>query len=153
MKFSLLKIILLTVTFSLIIAVIRLQMNQKKTKAIPFDFVLEKLDPLSPWTRPMFGCHAIYVGEKIVGVLRKKGNNKRDNGVWIATSANYHDSLKRDFPSMRSIEIFGRTSSTWQILPEDADDFEESVMTFCEFILKGDERIGKLPTKKTKRSV
>jgi hypothetical protein len=33
----------------------------------------------------------------------------------------------------------------WQILPVDADDFEESALRACELVLEGDARIGKVP--------
>ena len=120
----------------------------RKISPIPFDFVLEKLGTRSPSVKPMFGCHAVYVRHKIVVILRKKGTNDPDNGGWIATTAEHHNSLKREFPSMRSIALFGKKESAWQVLPEDADDFEESVFNACELILKGDQRIGKVPAKK-----
>ena len=44
----------------------------KPRKAVPFSFVLDAIAPLSPWTRPMFGCLAIYVQDKIVLILRDK---------------------------------------------------------------------------------
>lgn len=100
----------------------------------------------------MFGCHAIYLEEKIMLILRKKENFQRDNGVWVATTHIHHQSLKNDFPSLRPIGIFGIKDSAWQNLPEEAADFEESVMNVCEKILKNDIRIGKVPSKKKVRS-
>jgi hypothetical protein len=100
----------------------------------------------------MFGCHAIYVGEKIVLILRKKENDLHDSGVWLATTADHHKSLKEKFPSMRPVSIFGATSS-WQNIPMEADDFEECVLTACEMILKNDPRIGKVPKPKKKRVI
>lgn len=44
----------------------------KPRKRVPHEFVLEALAPLAPMTRPMFGCLAIYVEEKIVLILREK---------------------------------------------------------------------------------
>jgi hypothetical protein len=119
-------------------------------KAIPFDFVLEKLFGLEPVVKPMFGCHAIYVKDKIVLVVRKKSEASFDNGVWIATSREHHESLRNEFPSLRSISIFGSEETGWQNIPEDASDFEESAMHACELILKNDQRIGKVPKKKRK---
>jgi hypothetical protein len=112
---------------------------------IPFDFVLEKLQRLEPQVKPMFGCYAIYVRSKIVLILRKKETTQEDNGVWVATTLAHHASLKKDFPSLRRIGVFGTERSGWQILPLDADDFEESVMHICDLILKNDLRIGKIP--------
>jgi hypothetical protein len=56
----------------------------RKTKAIPFEFVLDELADVEPSTRSMFGCTAVYVEEKIVFILRDKKD--RDDGVWIATT-------------------------------------------------------------------
>ena len=54
---------------------------------MPHEFVLEALSPLSARTNPMFGCLAVYVGEKIVLILRDKREGTADNGVWLATTA------------------------------------------------------------------
>jgi hypothetical protein len=123
----------------------------RKTRSIPFEFVLEKLDRLRPVVRPMFGCFAIYSNEKMLLILRKKEQGDRDNGVWVATTPEHHETLAKQFPSLRSIHLFGEKTSAWQNLPEEADDFEESVNEICEMILKGDVRIGKTPKPKRKK--
>lgn len=122
-----------------------------KAKPIPFEFVLEQLFSAQPVIKPMFGCHAIYVGPKIVMILRKKEGHTHDNGVWLATTTEHHASLKKDFPSMRSITVFGDGETGWQLLPEDEEDFEECVLQACRFVLKGDQRIGKIPKQKRKK--
>ena len=38
----------------------------KQRKAVPHEFVLEAIAALSPQTRPLFGCLAVYVEDKIV---------------------------------------------------------------------------------------
>jgi len=122
----------------------------KRRKAIPHEFVLEGLDSLSPRTNPMFGCVAVYVGEKIVLILRDKPEKTADNGVWLATTHEHHESLKREFPNMRSIKVLGKKVTGWQVLPVDAPDFEEAAIRACEMIVGGDERIGKVPGAKKK---
>ncbi|MGB9234712.1 MAG: hypothetical protein WCC04_09880 [Terriglobales bacterium] len=117
----------------------------KRRKAIPHEFALEAIAPLAPWTRPMFGCLAVYVKEKIVLILRDKRDAIRDNGVWLATTAEHHESLRRDFPNMRSIQVLGKKVTGWQVLPADAPDFEESALRACDLIIAGDPRIGKVP--------
>ena len=117
-----------------------------KRKTVPHPFVLEAIAALSPETRPMFGCLAIYVGDKIVLVLRDKRNETaNDDGVWLATTIEHHESLRRDFPKMRSIRVLGKKVTGWQVLPADAPDFEEAALRACEFVLAGDPRIGKVP--------
>ena len=93
----------------------------------------------------MFGCTAVYVGEKIVLVLRDRKTLTADNGVWLATTKDCHDALRVDFPSMRSITALGSGVTGWQVLPVDAADFEESVARACAFIVSEDPRIGKIP--------
>ncbi len=116
-------------------------------KDLPFEFVLEELAPAGPETKAMFGAYAIYVDDKIVLILRQKDQSSSDNGVWLATKGEHHDSLRKEFPSMRSIAMFGPGPTGWQILPEDADDFEESVLRACSLVLARDSRIGKVPAR------
>jgi hypothetical protein len=127
----------------------------KRRKAVPFEFVLDALAELEPVTRPMFGCLAIYVGLKIVLILRDKASDKAfgssDNGVWLATSKEHHESLRREFPNMRSIRALGKTVTSWQSLPADAPDFEESALRACELAIARDPRIGKIPKLKKPR--
>jgi hypothetical protein len=121
----------------------------KKQAQIPFPFVLDELDSLNPRTRPLFSCLGVYAGEKIILALRKRETHTDDNGVWIATKSEHHASLRKLFPSMRSVYVLGGGSETnWQIIPQQADDFEEAVLKICALIKKGDERIGNIPKKK-----
>jgi hypothetical protein len=117
----------------------------KRRKPIPHEFVLDALARISPETRPMFGCVAVYVGDKIIFVLRDKRENPSDNGVWLATTTEHHESLRREFPDMRSIRVLGKKVTGWQVLPAEAPDFETAVMHACELVLAGDSRIGKVP--------
>src|SRR5580704_10377971 len=55
----------------------------KARKPVPHEFVLDALAPLSPRTRPMFGCLAVYVREKIVFILQDKQDYVEDNGLWL----------------------------------------------------------------------
>jgi len=118
-------------------------------KAVPFEFVLEALSALPPHTRPLFGCLAVYVQDKIVLVLRDKRTSTEDNGVWLATTREHHDSLRREFPSMRSIRVLRKGVTGWQVLPADAPDFEEAALRACELILAKDPRIGKVPGRRS----
>ena len=121
----------------------------KKAKKVPFAFVLEELAALEPTTRPMFGCTAIYVGPRIVMVLRERAT--ADDGVWIATTAQHHASLRKELPSIHSITVFGPGESGWQVIPASSEGFEDEALRACAMVCRGDPRIGKVPKPK-KRS-
>ncbi len=118
-------------------------------RKVPHEFVLEALTSVAVRTGPLFSCVAVYVGEKIVLALRDRPTHPADNGVWIATTEAHHESLRREMPCMRTIQLFGGKVAGWQVLPVDAPDFEESALRACELIVAKDPRIGKVP--KTKR--
>jgi hypothetical protein len=117
----------------------------KQRKVVPYEFVLDAIAAVSPRTRSMFGCLAVYVEDKIVLFLRDKRDASADNGVWLATTREHHESLRREFPNMRSIRLFGTKVTEWQILPVDAADFEQAALRAGELIAARDARIGKVP--------
>ena len=121
---------------------------------VPFAFVLDILLPLEPSVKPMFGCHAVYVGPKIMLVLRHRNDHPEANGVWVATSRQHHASLKQDFPSLCSVHLLsdGKSETNWQMIPLAADDFEASAMKACDLIRQGDERIGRIPKTRKKKT-
>lgn len=120
----------------------------KPRRIAPHEFVLDALASLEPMTRMMFGCLAVYVEDKIVLILRDRHDSPDDNGVWLATTAEHHASLHREFPRMRSIRLLGRKVTHWQLLPVDAPDFEASALRACNLILASDPRIGKVPKRR-----
>jgi hypothetical protein len=122
----------------------------KQRKAILYEFVLDALADLPTETRTMFGCLAIYLGDKIVLILRERREPPADNGVWLATTEEHHESLAREFPSMRSIQLFGKGTTGWQVIPADAADFEQAALRACELIVARDPRIGKVPKSRQK---
>jgi hypothetical protein len=123
----------------------------RRVKPPPFEFVLDAVAPLSPDTRAMFGCLAVYVGEQIVLILRDRPTRPEDNGVWLATSPEHHASLRRELPMLRSIELFGTQETSWQVLPADAPDFEAAARHACALVLARDVRIGKVPKRRKPR--
>ena len=126
----------------------------KLKKKIPFEFVLELLDELNPRIKPMFGCYAIYIEEKLVLILREKSDFLNDNGIWIATTPEHHDSLRKDFPMMKSLELFkSKKPTTWQNLPSNHPDFESNARLVCKFIHYNDPRVGKVPKRKKKLKI
>jgi hypothetical protein len=119
-------------------------------RKIPFPFVLDALEELHPTTKPMFGSLGVYVGDRIVFIMRHKDNHTVDNGLWLATAGEHHESLARVFPSMRSLDMFGPGPTAWQNLPLESPDFEEAALRACELVRLRDPRIGKIPSGKRK---
>jgi hypothetical protein len=117
----------------------------RRRKIVPHEFVLDALAALAPTTRSMFGCLAVYFEDKIILILRDRRDSPEDNGVWLATAAEHHESLQREFPSMRSIRLFGIKTTHWQVLPDDGPDFEATALRACDLIIERDPRIGKVP--------
>jgi hypothetical protein len=123
----------------------------KGKKTPPYSFVLEELadSHLAPrlYTKPMFGCTAVYIDVKIVFILRKQADPPiHDDGIWVAMLPEHNASVKRDLPSLRPIAFFGgRAFHGWLNLPEEEDGFEESALKACRFLIQGDPRIGKIP--------
>ena len=129
--------------------------KQTRTKKpVPYRFVLEELEPLAPNLKPMFGCHAIYIGEKIVLFLcdrddlldaEKVADQK---GVWMATTQEAYASLAAEFSSASVKLPEELNKSPWLRLPASAPDFEAQALRACELILQGDPRIGRIPKQK-----
>ena len=125
--------------------------RKRPASPLPFTFVFDYLYPKEPVVKPMFGCHALYLGKKIYLILRRRSTHKSINGVWIATNREHHESLRKLMPSMRSIDILGRDPTNWQVIPETSADFESSVIAACDLVKKGDPRIGVMPKERAKR--
>lgn len=116
----------------------------KVTQKIAYDFVVEALYSRQPRIKPMFGAHGLYIDNKIICILRNKESYPRDNGLWIASPAENHANLKETIPGMRKIEMFGDHAGDWLLIPDDDEDFEARANRFCELVLLGDPRIGKV---------
>jgi hypothetical protein len=122
--------------------------NKKPKVPIAFPFVLDELSELAPLVRPMFGCHAVYVHDKLVLILRERESHPDDNGVWVAVREGNHERFAKEFPSMRSIGLFGPGPTGWQVIPADSNSFEEDVVQICRYVLKRDPGIGSIPKAK-----
>jgi hypothetical protein len=110
--------------------------------------VLEALAPLDPEVRRMFSGFAVYIGDRIVCMLRDHAKSPRDNGVWLVLSEGTDPGdpeLRREFPSMRSIEMLGNKIRHWLLLPSDSPDFEAEALHACDLLLKSDRRLGRIP--------
>jgi hypothetical protein len=114
----------------------------KPARTIPFDFVLDEIAARQPSTRPMFGCTAVYLDERIVFVLRKK--DSQDDGVWVAYEPAHERAVLQLLPTLQPISLFG-DSHGWRKLAADSASFEDDVLRACALVRAGDERLGKVP--------
>jgi len=114
----------------------------------PHEFVLEALEPLNPEVKRMFSGFAVYLGDRIVCMLREHAKSPQDNGVWLVLSetTNPEDrKLRREFPSLRAIDLIGGKIGHWLLIPSDGPDFETEALHACELLLRHDPRLGRIP--------
>jgi hypothetical protein len=114
----------------------------------PHEFVLEALMPLKPEVRRMFSGFGVYVGERIVLMLRDHQKSPRDNGVWLVLSESTDPGdpeLRREFPSLRRIELLGDKIRHWLLIPSDSPSFETEALHACDLLLRRDSRLGRIP--------
>lgn len=96
----------------------------------------------------MFSGYAVYIGNRLVFMLRDHADSPQDNGLWLVLSeaVNPDDkSLRKDFPSLRTIDLLGGVISHWLLVPSDSPTFEEEAMHACDLVLRHDPRIGRIP--------
>lgn len=114
----------------------------------PYAFVLEALAPLEPEVRRMFSGFAVYIGDRIVCMLRDHLRSPQDNGLWLVLSETTQPAdprLRREFPSLRPIEMLGEKIGHWLLLPSDGPDFEKEALHACDLLLRHDPRLGRVP--------
>jgi hypothetical protein len=102
----------------------------------------------------MFSGFAVYLGDKIVLMLRDSAKQPEDNGVWLVFSetANLADpGIRRDFPSLRLIGLLGGKIGHWRLIPSDSPTFESEALHACELFLKHDARFGRVPQSRQTR--
>lgn len=122
--------------------------NFKPAQKPPHAFVVEALAPLNPEVRRMFSGFAVYLGNRIVCMLRDHAKSPRDNGVWLVLSEGASPAnaqLRREFPSLRSIELLKGKISHWLLIPSDNPGFEQEVLHACHLLLRHDPRLGRVP--------
>ena len=120
----------------------------KPKRKPPHSFVVEALGPLNPEVRRMFSGFAVYVGDLLVLMLRDHAKSARDNGVWIVLSEGTDPAdqgLRREFPSLRPIELLGDKIGHWLVIPSDGPDFEVEALQACDLLLRHDVRLGRIP--------
>lgn len=117
----------------------------RAAKPIPHEFVLEELQLLAPTTNPMFGCTAVYVGERIVFILRGRGD--ADDGVWVAFEPAREGEVMAALPTLTAISVIPNARG-WRKLAQSLESFEEDVLRACAMVREADSVIGKVPVRK-----
>ena len=120
----------------------------KPKQKTPHGFVVEALMPLNPEVRRMFSGFAVYLDNRIVCMLRESAKQPRDNGMWLVLSDGTDPAdrgLRREFPSLRPIELLGGNIGHWLLIPSDSEEFEAEALHACELMLRHDARIGRVP--------
>lgn len=116
-------------------------------KSVPFSFVFDYL-PAGIITKKMFGMYYIYLGKRIMLILRRRDNEPEWNGIWVATSTVHHPSLKAEVPGLGAFFMNNdERQGNWLVIKETADELEEAGIKVCEMITRGDPRIGKVTEK------
>lgn len=110
---------------------------------VPYDFVLRYLYPVTPKIKKMLGCYGLFVNEKLLLLLRDRGNQPEFNGIFVATQPEFFDALQIQIHVSNMIFNLDGVPHTWIFLSEDLADFDAKVKKTCEMIKAGDERIGK----------
>lgn len=81
-------------------------------------------------------------------MLRDHHRSPRDSGVWLVLSENADPAdpkLRREFPSIRSIELLKGKIGHRLLLPSDGPDFEGEALHACHLLLRHDPRLGRIP--------
>jgi len=115
---------------------------------VPHSFVVEALAEAQPEVRRMFSGFAVYLGDRLVFMLRDAVKSAKDNGVWLVLAEGIDPAdrgLRREFPSLRSIELLGGAIRHWLLIPSDGPDFEREALRACELVLRRDARLGRIP--------
>lgn len=107
--------------------------------------MLDELADMDPRTRPMFGCLAVYVGDRIVFILRERGGGDPDDGVWLAFEPEREAALRERFVRATEIEVFEGRVRGWLKLAATSRAFEDDVLAACAMVRDGDPMIGKVP--------
>jgi hypothetical protein len=121
--------------------------KQAKLKP-PHAFVVDALAPVNPEVRRLFSGFGVYVGNKIVLMLRDRPKFPEDNGIWIVLSESVDPNdkwLHKEFPSLRKIGLLGDKIGHWLLIPSDGENFESEALRACELVLRRDPRLGRVP--------
>jgi hypothetical protein len=130
--------------------------GERKSTSIPFPFIVDALAPLDPRVRPMFGGHSVYIGDKVVFMLRDHQKSPEDNGLWLIFANDFDagdapKALRKQFPSLRPIRLLSGKIKHWLVIPAKSPSFESESLSACDLLLARDPRLGRIPKSRQKR--
>ncbi len=114
---------------------------------IPYVFILDYLTGVDFVIKPMFGCYGIYVGAKLCLFLVRRdkpvipNDRTEQNGIYVATTTDHIDALKKDFPAAEFDLLKG--NKVWMFFADGSPNFERYVIKACELMSVFDPRIGR----------
>ena len=119
-----------------------------KEYRIPFDFIIDFLNPKEVVIKPMFGCYSLYINNKICFFLRNREDKIELNGVWVAVATpDDYQSLAKELPSINQDKKLiedKKSNNKWLLLSTFDDQFESLVNNACDLVINNDKRIGKI---------
>lgn len=119
-----------------------------KDYRIPFDFIIDFLNPKEVVIKPMFGCYSLYINNKICFFLRNREDKIELNGVWVAVATpDDYQSLAKELPSINQDKKLiedKKSNNKWLLLSTFDDQFESLVNNACDLVINNDQRIGKI---------
>lgn len=86
--------------------------------------------------KPMFGCQAAYLADRLCLVVADRGAPW--NGLLVCTSREHHAELMQAMQALRPHEVLGK----WLYVPQDAAEFESVVESALALVLARDDRVG-----------
>ncbi|MEO3407622.1 hypothetical protein AAFN85_27130 [Mucilaginibacter sp. CAU 1740] len=110
---------------------------------MPFAFLLDEL-PKSIIVKPAVGMFYVYFGGKIVLIFRRTKKNPQHNGIWVSTRKEHHQSLKADVLAITNFDLEEGFDTSWLLLSDKHDDFEDAATKLCRLVNNRDQRIGKV---------
>jgi hypothetical protein len=111
---------------------------------LPYPFVLNMLYPVRPSIKKVLGCYGLYMGNRLLLLLRDKETSPEYNGVLVGTTPEFYPELQQELhKSFMDIDLDGSHNS-WIFISEDLPDFEAKVQKACALIKAQDQRIGRI---------
>src|SRR5262249_55208421 len=96
-----------------------------RSTQLPYQFVLDELESLRPRVKRAFGLIYVYLGDRMLLLMRASDKLPSTNGIWLYTELQHLESLRREFPSVPRHHFWKSGRNAWVILSANKGDFEE----------------------------